>query len=256
MTRFPRFWSIAALVAVAGLAAWAPIAVAAGTDQAQPAQVQPAQAQPAQPAAPGSPSAAPAKPSGTTATHAGPAPAGAESKTVAPAPALSFDPPHCSVMFFVKHILAKVPGRFESYSGTVRFDPQNLEGSVIDVSVDMASISTGVPKRDEHLKSPDFFDVGKYPAMWFVSQKITSKGGSEYVAEGDLTIKDVTKRIQLPFTYLGTKPSPLEQGKQVVGFEARFSINLLEFHVGDGKFQRMGALGDTAEVVINLEMLR
>ncbi|KAF0233848.1 MAG: hypothetical protein FD177_1260 [Desulfovibrionaceae bacterium] len=173
-----------------------------------------------------------------------------------PAPAWAFDPPHCSVLFFVKHILAQVPGRFDSYSGTVRFDPANLGGSSIDVSVDMASVDTGVAKRDEHLKSPDFFDAAKYPGMRFVSQRITSKGGNEYVAEGDLTIKDVTKRIQLPFTSLGTRPSPMEQGKQLAGFEAHFSINMLEYHVSDGKFQKMGVLGDTVDIVINLEMLR
>lgn len=189
------------------------------------------------------------------ASGAGSAPAASGAKTE-PAPAWAFDPPHCSVMFFVKHILAKVPGRFGSYSGRVRFDPANLDGSSIDVSVDMGSVDTGIAKRDEHLKSPDFFDAAKYPGMWFVSQRITSKGGNEYVAEGDLTIKDVTKRIQLPFTYLGTKPSPMEQGKQVAGFEARFSINMLEYHVGDGRFQKMGVVGDTAEIVINLEMTR
>lgn len=182
-------------------------------------------------------------------------PAASGAKTE-PAPIWAFDPPHCSVMFFVKHILAKVPGRFDSYTGTVRFDPANLDGSSIDVSVDMASVNTGIAQRDEHLKSPDFFETAKYPGMWFVSQRITSKGGNEYLAEGDLTIKDVTKRIQLPFTYLGTKPSPMEQGKQVAGFEARFSINMLEYHVGDGKFQKMGVLGDTVDIVINLEMLR
>ncbi|MFP5221565.1 MAG: YceI family protein [Acidobacteriota bacterium] len=173
-----------------------------------------------------------------------------------PATDWSFDPPHCSVMFFVKHVLAKVPGRFDSYTGTVRFDPANLGGSSIDVSVDMGSVNTGIAQRDEHLRSPDFFDAARYPRMRFASQRIISKGGNEYVAEGDLTIKDVTRRIQLPFTYLGTKPSPMEQGKQIAGFEAHFSVNMLEYHVGDGKFQKMGALGDMADIVINLEMVR
>lgn len=173
-----------------------------------------------------------------------------------PAAEWSFDPPHCSVMFFVKHILAKVPGRFDSYTGTVRFDPANPGGSSIDVSVDMASVNTGIAQRDEHLRSPDFFDAARYPRMRFVSQRIMSKGGNAYVAEGDLTIKDVTRRIQLPFTYLGTKPSPMEQGKQIAGFEANFSINMLEYHVGDGKFQKMGALGEMVDIVINLEMIR
>lgn len=219
------------LLTVVGFAAWGMAAMATG---------------PETPASPGAESATPSAPVSATV---------ADAKT-GPAPAWAFDPPHCSVMFFVRHILAKVPGRFDSYSGTVRFDPANLGGSSIDVSVEMGSVNTGVAARDEHLKSPDFFDVPKYPGMRFVSQRIASRGGGDYVAEGDLTIKDVTKRIQLPFTYLGTKPSPLEQGKHVAGFEARFSINMLEYHVGDGRFQQMGALGDTVEIVINLEMLR
>lgn len=221
------------LLTAAMLLAWGLAAMAAGTETAIPAT--------------------PAAGSAATKAPASEVPSGAKA---GPAPDWAFDQPHCSVMFFVKHILAKVPGRFDSYSGTVRFDPANLGGSSIDVSVAMGSVDTGIAKRDEHLKSPDFFDAAKYPGMWFVSQRIISKGGDEYLAEGDLTIKDVTKRIQLPFTYLGTKPSPMEQGKQVAGFEARFSINMLEYHVGDGKFQKMGVLGDTAEIVINLEMTR
>ena len=120
----------------------------------------------------------------------------------------------------------------------------------------MKSVNTDIQKRDEHLRGPDFFDTAKYPAMWFVSQKIVKKGENQYVAQGDLTIKDVTKRIELPFTFLGAKPSPLEKDKQVAGFEARFSINMLDYHVGDGKFQQMGALGDTVDIILNMEMVR
>lgn len=185
-----------------------------------------------------------------------PAPGQTPGKASMPAPSWDFDPPHCSIIFFVKHIFAKVPGRFDGFSGTVRFDPQNLDGSQIDVSVDMTTVNTNVAKRDEDLKSPNFLETDKYPAMWFVSQRIASKGGNEYVAEGDLTIKDVTKRIQLPFTFLGSKPSPLAPGKQVAGFESRFSVNMLDFHVSDGHYQRMGMLGDTVEIIMNMELLR
>lgn len=226
-----RVVRLAVCLAFVVVASWSECSLAAGTETPQ---------------TPGAGSVAAKAPASGTAADA----------RAEPASAWAFDPPHCSVLFFVKHILAKVPGRFASYSGTVRFDPANLGGSSIDVSVDMGSVDTGVAKRDEHLKSPDFFDAAKFPGMWFVSQRITSKGGNEYVAEGDLTIKDVTKRIQLPFTYLGTKSSPMEQGKQVAGFEAHFSINMLEYHVSDGKYQKMGVLGDTAEIVINLEMVR
>jgi len=180
----------------------------------------------------------------------------AGAKQAQPATAWSFDPAHGSVLFFVRHIFVKIPGRFSKYSGTVRFDPDNLEGSLIDVSVDMASVDTAVAKRDEDLRSPNFFDAARYPGMWFVSQHIVHKDGDQYVAEGDLTIKDVTRHIELPFTYLGTKASPLEPGKQVAGFESQFSINMLDYHVSDGHFQKMGALGDTVDIDLYFELTR
>ena len=238
MLRLPRMAALgmAALVFVLSMGA-----LLAGTDTARAQASGPGTAQPTTPAR--EPAAQPG---------AGAAPM----KTVMPAPSWDFDPPHCSIIFFVTHIFVKVPGRFDGFSGTVRFDPQNLEGSQIDVSVDMATVNTNVAKRDEDLRSPNFFDTAKYPAMWFVSQRIVHKGGDQYVAEGDLTIKDVTRRIELPFTYDGSKPSPLVPGKQVAGFESKFSINMLDYHVSDGKFQKMGALGDTVEILLNMELLR
>jgi len=170
--------------------------------------------------------------------------------------AWSFDPPHCSVMFFVRHIFADVPGRFAAYSGEVRFDPDNLAGGVVDVTVDMASVDTGVAKRDEHLRSPDFFDAAKYPSMRFVSREIVQAGPGRYVARGELTIKAVTLSVDIPFEYLGAAPSPLEQGRTVAGFRARFAVNMLDYGVSDGRFQKMGVLGDRVDILLNLEMLR
>lgn len=172
------------------------------------------------------------------------------------APEWSFDPPHCSVLFFVKHILADIPGRFDSYSGTVRFDPENLAGSRIDVTVDVASIDTGVPKRDEHLKSPDFFNAAAYPAMRFVSREIVPLGGNRFIARGDMTIKDVTLPLEMPFEYLGAVPSPMEPGKTVAGFRARCSLDMLDFHVSDGGFKKMGVMGSRVDILMNLELLR
>jgi polyisoprenoid-binding protein YceI len=183
-------------------------------------------------------------------------PAATGAKQAQPAPEWSFDPAHCSMLFFVRHIFVKIPGRFAKFTGTVRFDPDNLEGSLIDVSVDMASVDTFVAKRDEDLRSPDFFDVARYPGMWFVSQRIVHKDGDQYAAEGDLTIKDVTRHIEIPFTYLGAKASPLAPDKQVAGFESHFSINMLDYHVSDGHFQKMGAMGDAVEIVLNQELTR
>ncbi|MBN9636898.1 MAG: YceI family protein [Achromobacter sp.] len=172
------------------------------------------------------------------------------------APEWSFDPPHCSVLFFVKHILADIPGRFDSFSGVVRFDPENLAGSRIDVTVDIASIDTGVPKRDEHLKSKDFFNAASFPSMRFVSKEIAVLGGGRYVAKGSMTIKDVTLPVEIPFEFLGVVTSPMEKGKQVAGFRARFALDMLDYHVSDGGFKKMGVMGSQVDILMNLELLR
>ncbi len=120
--------------------------------------------------------------------------------TADPAQIWNIDPDHSSVNFSVRHIFVPIPGRFDAFGGTIRFDPDNLEGSSIDISIDTASVNTFVAKRNEHLRTPDFFDVTRYPAMTFKSSRITHTGGNAYLAQGTLTIKDVSRDIALPFT--------------------------------------------------------
>lgn len=174
----------------------------------------------------------------------------------APAETWNIDPAHCSVNFTVRHIYVKIPGRFATFTGTIRFDPENLAGSSIAVAVQIASVDTFVDKRDEDLRSPNFFDAARYPSMTFTSREIVSMGGDAYVANGTLTIKDVSRDIALPFTYLGKKKNPLDPTKTVAGFESLFPVKLLDYHVGDEKWQRMGALGDTADIALYMELLR
>lgn len=171
-------------------------------------------------------------------------------------PSWSIDPAHCSVNFAVKHIFVKIPGRFDRFSGTILFDPENLAGSRFDITVETASVNTFVAKRDEHLRSPEFFDVAGFPTMRFVSNNITHQGGENYLVEGELTIKNATRKVALPVKYLGTKDNPMVQGGKVAGFEAAFSVDLLEYGVGDGRFQRMGAMGPTAEATVFFEVIR
>jgi len=186
---------------------------------------------------------------------------GAPAKTVpaarpAPAAVWNIDPDHSSVNFTVRHIFAKIPGRFAAFSGTIRFDPENLAGSAIEVAITSASVDTHVAKRDDHLRTPEFFDAARYPVITFSSRNIVHKGGDSYAAQGTLTIKDVSKEFTLPFTYLGQEKNPLDQAKTVAGFEALFPITLLDYHLGDGKWQKLGAMGDTADVALYMELLR
>jgi polyisoprenoid-binding protein YceI len=109
----------------------------------------------------------------------------------------NLDPAHTSITFKVQHMMiSKVPGSFEKFEGTVIYDEKDLSKSTINVSIEAASVNTGVEARDNHLRSADFFDVQKFPKITFVSKKIVA-GGGKYQVIGDLTMRGVTKEVTL-----------------------------------------------------------
>jgi len=164
------------------------------------------------------------------------------------------DPAHTGIYFGVTHIFSTTRGYFEDYSGTSVFDPQDLANSRFEFTVKTKSINTANRKRDGHLRSPDFFDAAKYPDMTFKSRRITHEEGNRYWLEGDLTVKDVTKAVKIPFTFFGTQGHPFNPDQQVAGFEALFSIDRLAYNVGNGKFLEMGVVGKMVNIVISTEM--
>jgi polyisoprenoid-binding protein YceI len=165
------------------------------------------------------------------------------------------DKAHSGVYFDIRHTYATVRGQFEEYSGTVRFDPENLQISSVEFEVETESVNTGNPNRDNHLRSDEFFAVKKFPAMTFKSTAVKPVEGDRYTLEGILTIRDVSMKIVVPMTYLGTGDNPLKKGQQVAGFEARFSIDRLDFKVGTGKYLEMGVIGKQVDILIALEVL-
>jgi polyisoprenoid-binding protein YceI len=174
----------------------------------------------------------------------------------AAAPQWKTDPAHSGIHFGVKHIFSTVHGFFEDFESTTHFDPGNLGASSFDFSVKVKSVNTNNRKRDGHLRSDDFFSAKKYPEMTFKSTRITHKQGNQYVVEGNLTVKDVTKTVAIPFTFFGTQAHPFNPKQSVAGFEARFTIDRLAYHVGNGKFLKMGVVGQDVDVVISTEMTR
>lgn len=172
------------------------------------------------------------------------------------ASAWKVDPPHSSIRFEIKHIYATVSGRFADFSGQVLFDPASPGKSKFDFTVKVDSINTGNAKRDNHLRSPDFFDATKYPEMVFESTRVQKKDDHTYVLEGNMTVKDVTKDVKLEMTYWGQKQNPLDKKVMVSGFDIRFKIDRLGYHVGGGKFFKMGVVGKEVSVFISLEMIR
>ena len=137
--------------------------------------------------------------------------------------AWSIDTAHSSVGFTARHLgLSKVRGWFTEFSGEVDGDPSNMTTASGRVEVQMASVSTGSPDRDAHLKSADFFDVEKYPTMTFVSKSVT-RDGDDYKVTGDLTIKDVTKEVTLDLEHGGETTDPF--GNRKVGGTLTGTIN-------------------------------
>jgi polyisoprenoid-binding protein YceI len=107
------------------------------------------------------------------------------------------DPSHSTASFSIKHMMiAKVHGGFEKLSGKLVYDSASPSDSTVDVAIETASINTREPKRDEHLRSPDFFDVAKYPAITFKSARVEGSGG-ELKVTGDLTIHGVSQKVTL-----------------------------------------------------------
>lgn len=128
------------------------------------------------------------------------------------------DPAHTSIGFTVRHaMVTNVRGSFQELEGTLTLDGEHPENSAAAIDVSMASIDTGAPDRDGHLRSADFFDVEQFPKMTFRSTSAEERGGDSYRISGDLTIRDVTKPLTIDLEFNGSATDPY--GNQRVGFE-------------------------------------
>ncbi len=166
------------------------------------------------------------------------------------------DPDHTNFFFEVKHIYSVVRGSFDQFSGDVSFDPAAPEKSSFAFDIVVKSVNTHIGKRDTHLQSNDFFAARDYPAISFRSSSVKKGEGDTFLVEGDLAIKDVTRRIPLVFTYHGEKPHPLDDKKMVAGLDTTLVLDRLDYHVGDGKFYKLGVVDKDVKILVSIEMLR
>lgn len=166
------------------------------------------------------------------------------------------DPNHSSVGFTIRHFFSKVPGRFAKYEGSIVLDPKNLSTAKVNVTIDTASIDTGVADRDNHLRSPDFFDAAKYPTITFVSTGVTPTGPNKATVKGNLTMHGVTKPVTLEAEILGFGPDTW--GGQRGGFEGGTQINRQDFGVAWNKAVEGGGmvLGNEVDIILNIEAVR
>ncbi|NTU58976.1 MAG: polyisoprenoid-binding protein [Chlorobiaceae bacterium] len=170
----------------------------------------------------------------------------------------SIDPDHSSVGFKVKHLMvSNVRGSFEKYTGVVDIDDKDITKSKVDVTIDPNSINTNVQKRDEHLRSADFFDVAKFPIMTFVSKKWTNAGQGAMKVTGDLTIHGVTRSVVLnvaPFS----KESKDPWGNIRRGTSAGTKINRKDFGLTWNKSLETGGVlvGEEVDISLEVEMIK
>ncbi len=160
------------------------------------------------------------------------------------------DKAHTNIGFSVKHmVITTVPGKFSDFDGSITFDPKNVLATSAEVTIKTASINTDNEKRDAHLRSPDFFDAEKFPVITFKSKRIENRNG-QLIAIGDLTMRGVTKEIELPFTVTGPIVDPW--GKTRIGIEASTTINRKDFGVNWNKALDSGGVVVSDEVKIEI----
>ena len=139
------------------------------------------------------------------------------------------DPRHSLAQFSVKHMMvSKVRGQFTGISGTIVDAADDPKRSSVKAAIDVTTLITGDPQRDEHLRSPDFFDVANYPTMTFESRSI-SGSREHFKVTGDLTIRGQTREVTLDVTFNGVGTNPF--GQSVAGFTAETHINLSLIHI-------------------------
>ena len=169
----------------------------------------------------------------------------------------TIDPVHSTAGFKVRHLMvSNVRGEFSNLTGKVVFDTDNPANSTVEASIDATTVTTREEQRDTHLKSADFFDVAKYPAITFVSKKVTGSDG-EYKVTGDLTIHGVTKSVVLDVE--GPAPEAKDPwGNLKSGASATTKISRKEFGMEFNMVLETGGVmvGDEISIHLELELLK
>jgi len=170
----------------------------------------------------------------------------------------NIDPDHTNIGFKVRHLMvSNVKGSFDKHTGVVDINDKDITKSKVDVTIDTASINTNVKKRDDHLRSADFFDVAKFPTMTFVSRKVAKAGEDKLKVTGDLTLHGITKQVVLDVE------GPSGESKDPYGVirrgaTASTKINRKDFGLVWNKALETGgiAVGDEITITLEVEMIK
>lgn len=172
----------------------------------------------------------------------------------------TFDMAHTEVGFDVRHFFTKVHGRFNEFTGSLVFDPENLTASSVEVAIKDSSIYTANDKRDGHLRSKDFFWAEQHPLITFKSTKvIPGKSADRFQVAGDLTMRGITKPVVLDVEFLGQGEISIGGNSQGVraGFVGKTTVNRKDFDILWNRTLDSGGLmlGDDVDITLNVEAI-
>ena len=165
------------------------------------------------------------------------------------------DPMHSEVLFKIKHlVISTVTGSFRKFDGLAETEGDDFKNAKVTFEMEVKSIDTNQPQRDEHLQNGDFFEADIYPKITFESTSFTSKGGSDYKMIGNLTLKGVTKPVELNVEYGGSENNG--HGTLKHGFEVTGIINRKEFGMTWNKITDSGGLGlgEDVKLIANIQV--
>lgn len=165
------------------------------------------------------------------------------------------DPVHSFVKFSVSHMtISSVDGLFKTFSGTMTSPAKDFNNAKINFTIDVNSISTDNDMRDKHLKSDDFFNAEKYPNITFVSTSFKKYKANTYMLQGNLTIRNITKKVTIPVVYGGTIKDPY--GLMRAGFKGAGKISRKEYGLLYNKLTEAGGaiVGDEVTFTVNVEV--
>jgi len=162
------------------------------------------------------------------------------------------DKTHTNIVFMIDHLgYSKMIGQFQDYEGSFVFDQDNVAESKVVLMIKAASVDTDHQARDDHLRSPDFFNAQEFPEITFVSTKIAKTGEKTGTITGDLTLLGQTRPVTLEVTFnkVAVHPIPSYNGVVVAGFSARGTVD----RIAHGMTYAQGGIGNTLEIILEVE---
>jgi polyisoprenoid-binding protein YceI len=163
-----------------------------------------------------------------------------------------FDKGHSSIGFQIRHLFSNVPGKFDDFTGTIQFDEANPEQSSVEVTIQTASIDTGVKMRDDDLRSANFFDATKFPETTFKSKSVKKTGDNTFDVTGDLTMHGVTKEVLLKVELIGKGAGP--KNSVLSGWDATTALKRSDFGLAWNKvIEGTQVVGDDVKIELHVE---